>query len=64
MMRNIWKTFRTFTAFLGVLLILGAVGNGDFYGYFTASDGIHILLGFALVVSCTIAQIAAEGKEK
>ncbi len=49
---------------VGILYLVGAVGNSDFYGYFTASDGMHILLGFALIIFPSIAQIVAENGEK
>ncbi len=63
-MKNFCRIIKVAAVIIGVLLILGAVGNGDFYGYFTASDGIHILLGFALVAFFTIARIVAESKEE
>lgn len=47
----------------GVLLVLGAMGNGDYYGYLTASDYVHIAVGFALVGAVTAGQIAAEREQ-
>ncbi len=36
-------------AAVGVLLLIGAVGNGDFYGYMTASDFVNIGVGAAMI---------------
>ena len=35
--------------FTGFMLAIGAIGNGDVNGRLTASDFIHIGVGFALV---------------
>ncbi len=36
---------------LGILFIAGAVGNGDFYGYLTASDFVNIGVGAAMIAA-------------
>ena len=46
---------------IGLLLMCGAVGNGDFYGYLTVSDYVHIAVGFVLFVgSCPVIKKASE----
>ena len=45
----------------GFLLMVGAVGNGDFYGYMTVSDYVHIAVGFVLFVgACPVMKKASE----
>lgn len=36
-------------ATFGVLFLVGAVGNGDYYGYLTASDFVNIGVGAAMI---------------
>lgn len=36
---------------LGVLLLVGAVGNGDFYGYLMVSDYVNIGVGAAMIAA-------------
>lgn len=33
---------------VGVLFIVGAIGNGDYYGYLTSSDFARIAIGLAM----------------
>lgn len=35
----------------GVLFLVGAVGNGDFYGYLAASDYVNMGVGTAMIVA-------------
>lgn len=35
----------------GILFLLGAVGNGDFYGYMVASDYINVGVGAAMIAA-------------
>lgn len=39
---------------IGLLLMCGAVGNGDFYGYMTAQDIIQAIIGLVLVAAVLI----------
>ena len=39
---------------LGLLLMCGAVGNGDFYGYMSARDIIQAIIGLVLVAAVMI----------
>ena len=35
----------------GILFLVGAVGNGDFYGYMTASDYVNLGVGVAMIAA-------------
>ena len=48
---------------IGVLLVVGAIGNGDFYGYMTGSDFVHIVLGLAMTGAGVGIQAYAESGE-
>ena len=36
---------------VGILYLVGAVGNGDYYGYLTASDFVNIGAGAAMIAA-------------
>ena len=45
---------------IGMLLEVGAVGDGDFYGYYTAEDYAHIVIGLVMMTAGTIINVVAE----
>lgn len=50
---------------IGILLMVGAVGNGDYYGELTTIDGIHIGAGLlSVAVGVAIELIGEEMEEK
>ena len=49
---------------VGFMLALGAIGNGDVNGRLTASDFIHIGVGFALVGGGMVAVHKIEEREE
>ena len=49
--------------FAGFMLAIGAIGNGDVNGRLTASDFIHIGVGFALVGGGMVAVHKVEESE-
>lgn len=63
MIRSIDRFVRALMAVCGIFLVVGAVGNGDFYGYLTTSDGIHIIIGVGILVVCAIAQIIDDNRK-
>lgn len=46
----------------GVLFIVGAIGNGDFYGHLTNSDFAHIAIGLAMTGAGVGIQAYAESE--
>ena len=36
-------------ATIGILLLIGSVGNGDYYGYLSASDFVKIVVGVVMI---------------
>lgn len=49
---------------VGALFLLGAVGNADFYGGFSAGDYIRISVGFVLRLPLVGAGIKQYGKKE
>lgn len=47
---------------VGVLLIIGAIGNGDYYGYLTGADFVHIAVGLAMAGAGIAVQAYAESE--
>ena len=45
---------------VGLLLIIGAIGNGDYYGYLTSADFVHIAVGLVMVGAGVAVQAVAE----
>ena len=60
---KVLKKIGIIAVFVGFMLAIGAIGNGDVNGQLTASDFIHIGVGFALVGGGMVAVHKVEESE-
>lgn len=52
-------------ASVGVLFLVGAVGNGDYYGAFSTADFIRIGIGFVMIgIACGIGKSCADEEDE
>ena len=58
------KKIGIIAVFVGFMLAIGAIGNGDVNGRLTVSDFIHIGVGFALVGGGMVAVHKIEEREE
>ena len=61
---KVLKKIGIIAVFVGFMLAIGAIGNGDVNGQLTASDFIHIGVGFALVGGGMVAVHKIEEREE
>lgn len=52
-------------ASVGVLFLVGAVGNGDYYGAFSTADIIRLVIGFLMIgIAFGIGMFCADEEDK
>lgn len=61
---KVLKKIGIIAVFVGFMLAIGAIGNGDVNGRLTTSDFIHIGVGFALVGGGMITVHKVEEREE